>query len=85
MITDCFGVQQWDLSDTETIFVHGVLALLKILTPVAICAYTWRVCRTARAHHRSSLLGLEEKQRLPHYNSVFRYLESKALTCREDP
>jgi len=21
----------------------------------------------------------------PHYNSVFRYLESKALTCREDP
>jgi len=83
MITDCFGVQQWDLSDTEMIFVHGVLALLKILTPVAICAYTWRVCRTARAHHRSSLLGLEEKQ--PHYNSVVRHFESEALTSREDP
>jgi len=61
MITDCFGIQQWDLSDTETIFVQGVFALFKILIPVAIWVYTWTVCRTERAHPRTSMLGLEEK------------------------
>jgi len=61
MITDCFGIQQWDLSDTETIFVQGVFALFKILIPVAIWVYTWTVCRTERAHRRTSMLGLEEK------------------------
>jgi len=61
MITDCFGIQQWDLSDTETIFVQGVFALFKILIPVAIWVYTWTVCRTERAHLRTSMLGLEEK------------------------
>lgn len=60
MITDCFGAQQADLSDTETIFVHGVFALLKILIPVAIWVYTWKVCRTERAHARTSMLGLDE-------------------------
>ena len=60
MISDCAGFQQWDLSDTETIFVQGVLALLKILIPVAIWVYTWKVCRTERAHPRTSMLGLEE-------------------------
>ena len=59
MITDCFGVRQWDLSDAETIFVQGVFALLKILIPVAIWVYTWKVCRTERAHLRTSMLGLE--------------------------
>jgi hypothetical protein len=62
MITDCFGAKQWDLSDTETIFVQGVFALVKILILVAISVYTWKVCQTDRAHHRTSMLGLEEAQ-----------------------
>ena len=57
MIVD---TSQWDLSDTETIFVQGVFALLKILIPVAISVYTWKLCRTERAHPRTSMLGLEE-------------------------
>src|ERR1044071_803015 len=61
MITDCFHNQQWDLSDTETIFVQGVFALLKILIPVVIWVYTWKVCRIDRGHHRASLLGLDAK------------------------
>jgi hypothetical protein len=60
MIAECTGLQQWDISDTETIFVLGVFALLKILIPIAIFVYTWKVCRTERAHHRASLLGLKE-------------------------
>jgi len=59
MITDCVGAQQWDLSNTETIFVHGVFALLKILTPVVIAVYTWKVCHPDRDHQRDSQLGLE--------------------------
>jgi hypothetical protein len=59
MITDCVGGQQWDLSNTETIFVQGVV-LLKILITVAISVFTWKVCQTGRAHQRISMLGLEE-------------------------
>lgn len=62
MITDCVGGQQWDLSDTETIFVQGVFALLKLLIPIAIWVYTWKVCQNGRAHHRASLLGLDKTQ-----------------------
>ena len=62
MITDCFGIQQWDLADTEVISVEGVFALLKLLTPFAIWVYTWKVSRTDRAHYRTSVLGLEESQ-----------------------
>lgn len=60
MITDCFGARQWDLAGAETLFVQGVFALLKILIPVAISVYTWKVWRTERAHHRTTVLGLEE-------------------------
>jgi len=62
MITDCFGAgqaRQWDISGTETLFVQGVFALVKMLIPVAISVYTWKVCRTERAHLRTSMLGLE--------------------------
>jgi hypothetical protein len=65
MITDCFGARQLDLSDTETIFAQGVFGLVKILIPVAIWVYSWKVCRGDRAHYRTSLLGLEETQGLP--------------------
>jgi hypothetical protein len=59
MITDCFGVQQWDLSCTETLFVRGVFVLVKMLIPVAMAVHTWKVCRTERSHERASVLGLE--------------------------
>ena len=60
MITEhCFGAPQWDLSDTEAIFVQNVLVLLKLLIPVAISVYTWKVCRTERDHQRPSMLGLD--------------------------
>lgn len=61
MITACFGARQWDLSDAEVIFVQGVFALLKILIPIAIWVYTWKVSQTGRAHHRASVLGLDEE------------------------
>jgi len=57
MIAD---LSAWDISDTETIFVQGVFALVKILIPVAIWVYTWKVCRTEQAHARTSMLGLKE-------------------------
>ena len=60
MITDCFGVRQWDLSGTETLFVQGVFALVKLLVPVALSVHTWKVHQSGRAHHRRSLLGLEK-------------------------
>lgn len=63
MITDCMGLRQWDLSDTETIFVHGVFALVKILIPIALSVYTWKVCRPERDHQRTSMLGLEDAVR----------------------
>lgn len=65
MITDCMGMRQWDLSDTEAIFTQGVFVLVKMLIPVAVGVYTWKVCRSDRAHHRTSLLGLDETQGLP--------------------
>jgi len=61
MITDCFGIRQWDLSDTEAIFLEGVFALLKILILVATLAYTWKVRRIEPGHQRTSVLGLEER------------------------
>ena len=61
MVTDCFGTQQWDLTYTEAIFVRGVFTLLKMLIPVAIWVYTWKVCQSDRAHHRGSLLGLQSE------------------------
>ena len=60
MITDCFGVRAWDLSNTEEFFVRRLFVLVKLLIPVAISVYTWKVCRTERDHHRTSVLGLEE-------------------------
>ena len=61
MITeDCFGSGQWDLSGTEELFVQGVFLLVKILIPIAISVYTWKVCQTDRDHRRTSLLGLDE-------------------------
>ena len=61
MITDCAGFGQWDLSDTETIFVQGVFVLLKMVwIHVAISVFTWKISRTGRAHQRASILGLEE-------------------------
>jgi hypothetical protein len=62
MITDCFGAQQWDLSDTETIFVQGVIVLVQILIPVAVSVYTWKVCRTEAPHERPNMLGLQQKE-----------------------
>jgi hypothetical protein len=59
MITDCAGTHQWDLSDTERIFVLGLFALLKILIPIALSVYTWKICRTESAHERTTTLGLE--------------------------
>ena len=64
MITDCFGARQWDLSDTEAIFVQSVYGLLKILILVGTLVYTWKVCRTDRSHSRTSMLGLDEIQNL---------------------
>ena len=58
MITDCVGGQQWDLADTETIFVQGLCALLKILITIGIWVYTWKVCETGRTHLRPTVLGL---------------------------
>jgi len=72
MITDCFGVRQWDFSDTETVFVQGVFALLKVLIPIAISVYTWKVSQTGRAHHRTSLLGLEKREGLDESEIVRR-------------
>jgi len=60
MITDCFGAQKWDLADTETIFIQGVYALVKLLIPVAMSVHTWKVCRTEPSHQRPSTLGLTE-------------------------
>jgi len=60
MITDCGGFRQWDLSDTEAIFVQGVFALVKILIPIAISVYTWKVCQRGRTHQRNTILGLED-------------------------
>ena len=60
MVADCTG--QWSLDDAEVIFVLGVSLLLKALIPVAIFVYTWKVRQTDRAHHRTSMLGLEETQ-----------------------
>lgn len=60
MITDCFGTRQWDLSNTESLFVHGVFVLVKMLIPVAMAVHTWKLCRTERSHRRASVLGLEE-------------------------
>lgn len=59
MITDCFGTRQWDLSDTEAIFVQGVFELVKMLIPIAISVYTWKVCESGRPHQRTTMLGLE--------------------------
>ena len=59
MITDCFGVRQWDLSGTETLFVQRVFLLVKMLIPVAMAVHTWKLCRTERSHQRASVLGLE--------------------------
>jgi len=60
MITDCFGAQQWDLAETEIIFVQGVAVLVQILIPVAMSVHTWTVFRTDPPHERASVLGLEE-------------------------
>jgi hypothetical protein len=60
MITDCAGTRQWNLAETEGIFVFGLFAFVKILIPVALSVYTWKIGRTERAHTRTSLLGLED-------------------------
>lgn len=60
MISDYVGAQQWDLSGTETIFVQGVFALLKLLIPVALWVCSRNVRRTERDHQRPSMLGLED-------------------------
>ena len=60
MITDCFGAQAWDLSDTEAIFLQGTFSLLKVMIPAAIWLFTWRLCKTEREENERgvSILGL---------------------------
>jgi hypothetical protein len=60
MITDCFGLRQWDLSNTEAFFVQGVFTLVEMLIPVAISVYTWKVCHSDRSHNRPRMLGLDQ-------------------------
>jgi hypothetical protein len=60
MISECVGARQWDLSGTEELFVQGVVLLVKILIPMAISVYTWKVCQTDRDHRRTTVLGLDE-------------------------
>jgi hypothetical protein len=58
MITDCFGAQQWDFSDTETIFVQRVFVLLKSVALIE--AIIGPVCSdwTRRKSKLSRLLNL---------------------------
>jgi hypothetical protein len=64
MITDCFGIRQWNMDGTEELFVQGVCLLTRtLLIPVAIFVFTWKFSQTGRAHERASLLGLNETSR----------------------
>jgi len=58
-------MSQWDLSDTETIFVQGVLILLKLLIPVAISVYTWKACQPEQTYQCTTMLGLKETTSQP--------------------
>ena len=70
MITDCGGGQQWDLADTETIFVQHLLELLKILIAVAVWVYTWKALQPERSHLRSTMLGLENSSGQRGYEQI---------------
>jgi len=36
MVTDCFGLGAWDISDTEAVFVSGLLSVMKLVIPAAL-------------------------------------------------
>jgi uncharacterized protein with PQ loop repeat len=62
MVTDCSGTRDWDFSDTEAVFLHGSLSLLKVIIPLAIALLLWRIYITNKdvAHQRISILRLNE-------------------------
>ena len=59
MVTDCAGLGFWDMSDAETVFLHGTLSLMRIIIPAAICLLIWRVRITNRPGN-VLVLGLDE-------------------------
>jgi hypothetical protein len=43
MVTDCFGPGFWDVTDAETVFVQGMVSVLKVVVPAAIALVLWRM------------------------------------------
>ena len=80
MVTDCGGMQAWDFSDTETVFLKGSLSLLMIIVPSAICFLLWRLYATNKdsPHHNVSILGLNE---IPTDNQSTNAYFSKISPC----
>ncbi len=66
MITDCMGLQAWDFSDAEPVFLQGALSLLKVIIPAAICLAQLKLyTATRRLRKRTpSILGLDELDRI---------------------
>jgi hypothetical protein len=51
-VTDCFGTGAWDISDTEAVFVWGLLSLMKLVIPAALAFLVWRISARSKENHR---------------------------------
>jgi hypothetical protein len=52
MVTDCFGLGAWDISDTEAVFVSGLLSVMKLVIPAAFAFVVWRLSTRRKENHR---------------------------------
>jgi hypothetical protein len=60
MIPDCGGLQDWDLSDFEAVFLQSAFSMLKIIIPGAICFFLWRIFVTNKKQIEVLGLGLNQ-------------------------
>lgn len=62
MITDCFGVSWWDMSDTEPKFIDGTARLLMLAIPAGIgfALFKLLIQSIRRRKRTPSILGLAD-------------------------
>jgi len=67
MVTDCFGLGFWDLSDTEPKFIGGTVLVLTFAIPAGIGVALWKLHIQKRRLGKPmpSTLGLNQPAEIP--------------------
>ena len=65
MVTECFGIRIWDMTDSGVVFVATMYDMMRVVLPSALCLFVWRVFVTNKTQP-VMFLGLEQATSTPY-------------------